>query len=74
MKQTLLLIATLGAMLVAATALSVKVWLGMDADMEVHGWAAMFIGVTLSILVGAGLMVLVFFSSRSGRDDTGRWS
>jgi hypothetical protein len=35
------------------------------------GWmyAAMFGGVLFSLLVGGGLMALVFYSSRAGYDD-----
>lgn len=72
MKSTLILAAALGAILVAAVILSVQVWTGMDAAMTGHGWFALAIGVVLSIVVGAGLMALVFFSSRSGHDDQDR--
>jgi hypothetical protein len=34
-----------------------------------YGWAAIIGGVTLSLLVGGGLMALVFYSSRHGYDD-----
>lgn len=38
-----------------------------------HGWAALVIGVVLSLVIGVGLMVLLFASSRRGHDDTTRW-
>ncbi len=38
-------------------------------EMGVHGWIALFIGVTVSLAVGTGLMALVFFSARHGYDD-----
>lgn len=37
--------------------------------MSVHGWIALTIGTVLSLLVGGGLMALVFYSSRHGYDD-----
>jgi hypothetical protein len=64
-----LLVAALGGILLAAVLLSVRGWFGMDAQMTGHGWLAMGLGVVLSIIVGAGLMALVFFSSRRGYDD-----
>lgn len=71
MKLTLLAL-SLGAILLAAIILSVRVWFGMDAQMTGHGWFAMALGVVLSIVVGGGLMALVFFSSRRGYDDVDR--
>ena len=37
--------------------------------MTAHGYIALAAGVTLSLLVGGGLMALVFFSARKGYDD-----
>ena len=34
-----------------------------------HGWIALGLGTFFSMLVGCGLMALMFFSSRSGHDD-----
>ena len=34
-----------------------------------YGWLAIIGGVTLSLLVGGGLMALVFYSNRHGYDD-----
>lgn len=38
-------------------------------EMSIHGWIAMWIGVVLSMALGAGLMALVFYSARRGYDD-----
>ncbi len=38
-------------------------------EMGIHGWIALSIGVIISMVVGIGLMVLVFFSARHGFDD-----
>jgi ABC-type Mn2+/Zn2+ transport system permease subunit len=35
----------------------------------VAGYVAMAIGVVFSVLLGVGLMVLVFYSSRAGYDE-----
>ena len=40
-----------------------------DTVMSGHGTAAMVIGVVFSLIVGIGLMALVFFSSRRGVDE-----
>ena len=39
------------------------------ADMSIHGWIAMALGVGFTILVGGGLMALVFYSDTNGYDD-----
>jgi hypothetical protein len=41
-----------------------------DVEMGIHGWIALFIGVVVSMAVGIGLMVLVFFSARRGFDES----
>jgi len=38
-------------------------------DITVHGWIALSIGVLFSLVIGIGLMALVFFSSRHGYDE-----
>lgn len=35
----------------------------------VHGWTAMILGTVFSIIVGGGLMALLFYSSRHGYDE-----
>ncbi|HVV41388.1 MAG TPA: hypothetical protein VHC94_10025 [Nitrobacter sp.] len=34
-----------------------------------HGWIALGLGTFFSVVVGCGLMALMFFSSRSGYDE-----
>jgi hypothetical protein len=36
--------------------------------MSGHGWAAMTLGIVFSLVVGCGLMALLFFSHRRGYD------
>jgi hypothetical protein len=40
-----------------------------DVVMDKHGWIALGLGTFFSLLIGCGLMALMFFSSRSGHDD-----
>jgi hypothetical protein len=45
----------------------------LDLDsihMSIHGFLAMGVGIGLSILLGGGLMALVFYSNAHGHDDT----
>jgi hypothetical protein len=37
--------------------------------MSVHGWIALGLGTFFSLLIGCGLMALMFYSARSGHDD-----
>jgi hypothetical protein len=37
--------------------------------MDKHGWIALGLGTFFSILIGGGLMALMFYSNRSGYDD-----
>ncbi len=65
-----LLIAILVGMLGLSAAASWHVWSELDAAaMTGHGYLALAAGVTLSLIVGGGLMVLVFYSARRGYDD-----
>jgi len=40
-----------------------------DAEMSASGWIALVLGVLLALLLGMGLMALVFISSRRGYDE-----
>lgn len=44
-------------------------WVVQAVDVPDWGWAAIIAGGGLSILVGAGLMALMFYSSRMGYDE-----
>jgi hypothetical protein len=65
-----LLIAPLLALLALALWFAVSSWMHF-AGMEIplYGWVAIAGGVIFSLLVGGGLMGLVFYSSRHGYDD-----
>ena len=64
------LIVALLVLLAGAVWVAVTGW-GIHGDVEIsgHGYAAMAIGIVFSIVIGCGLMTLVFYSSRHGYDD-----
>lgn len=56
-------------MLVFAVIWASMAWTaGSAVPMSGHGWAALIIGVVFSLLIGCGLMALMFYSSHSGHD------
>jgi len=64
------LIAALGALLAAALAAAAYLWWRMaEVEMGFHGIVALILGALLSLLLGGGLMALVFHSSRHGYDE-----
>jgi hypothetical protein len=42
---------------------------GEGVQISVHGYIAMALGIFFSLVVGVGLMTLVFYSSRAGYDE-----
>ena len=61
-------IALLG-MLALAVMFMISAWTRIHAEMSVHGWIALTLGIFFSLIVGCGLMMLVFYSSRRGYDE-----
>jgi hypothetical protein len=72
-KGGVAIIVALLALLVAAVALVVHVWRATDVEIPAYGWAALAAGSFFSVLVGGGLMALVFYSSRAGYDEPPRF-
>ena len=70
----------MGWMAVAAVAsvLLALIWLKSFGDpLPLHAQIATILGVGFTVLVGTGLMTLVFLSSRSGHDEDatfGEWN
>ncbi len=63
-------VVTLLALLAASIWYAWGLWNAVDApDMPAGLYAAMILGVLFSIIVGCGLMALVFYSSRRGYDE-----
>jgi len=44
-------------------------WTSADNDVPTSGYVAMALGVIFSLVVGVGLMALLFYSSRAGYDE-----
>jgi cation transporter-like permease len=58
------------AILVAAGWFASRAWTAVSGPpMPAAGYAAMILGIVFSLVVGCGLMALVFYSSRHGYDD-----
>ncbi|MDQ8729391.1 hypothetical protein [Bradyrhizobium sp. LHD-71] len=68
MRNVLLIVVLLA--LLAGTGVFVYFGLvgGHHAELGVHGWTAMALGIVFSLVVGIGLMALMFYSSRHGYD------
>lgn len=57
-------------LLLASAGVAAYVWREIgDVDIGMHGTIALVAGVLASLVVGVGLMSLVFISSRRGVDD-----
>ena len=64
-----LTIAVLPGLLALVGWIGYRLWNLVDIDMPPWAWAALAFGVGLSLLVGFGLMALLFYSSRMGYDE-----
>jgi hypothetical protein len=65
----IILLVVLAILLIFTGVWAVLVW-NASAGVEIgkHGWIALGLGTFFSLLIGCGLMALMFFSSRSGHD------
>lgn len=69
--RSLYVIAPLIALLAAALWFAASAWGRFDDDpVPLWGWFALGGGVVFSLLIGGGLMALMFYSSRHGYDDS----
>jgi hypothetical protein len=67
------IVAPLFAILGAAMWFAARTWLSLDGPpMPPAGYIAMTIGIVFSVVIGCGLMALVFYSSRHGYDEPPR--
>jgi len=70
LRGTIVIVAALLAFLVLASVGAWWSWRSMgEVEIGGHGMVALGLGVGLSLLLGVGLMSLVFFSHRRGYDD-----
>jgi len=67
---TVALIGILLAILIAAVWFAARTWTSVEGPpMPVTGYVAMTLGVLFSLVVGIGLMALLFYSARHGYDE-----
>lgn len=64
-----LVLAALFVLLGITVAWAIYAWNAVNVEMSVHGYVAMTLGIVFSLLVGCGLMALVFFRNRRGYDE-----
>jgi uncharacterized membrane protein YqhA len=70
MKNILIYILIASVALLLVTFFAINLWFQMsDVQISNNGMIAIFVGSFFTILLGAGLMTLTFFSSRNGFDD-----
>lgn len=70
MMKTLLLAVILIGLLILAVFGAFHVWTEIgDVEMSTAGIIALIVGASMSLLLGGGLMFLVFLSSRRGHDE-----
>lgn len=68
--RTLLVVVPLLALLALSVWFAGAAWVRLGGEaIPVYGYVAIVGGVLFSLLVGGGLMALVFYSSRHGYDD-----
>jgi hypothetical protein len=69
MRKYLVIIPLL-ALLTAAVWIAAYTWSAIEGpQMPTEGYVAMWLGIVFSLIIGCGLMALVFYSSRYGYDD-----
>jgi len=66
-------VAAIAVLLLLLAGAGVFAWVGLfdshDTPLGVHGWTAMVLGIVFTLVVGIGLMALMFYSSRHGYDE-----
>jgi len=67
---TTALVAALLGLLAASIWFAVHTWMSVEGPpMPTAGYVAMTLGVIFSVVIGSGLMGLIFYSSRHGYDE-----
>ena len=70
--RKVVLFAPLFALLAVSLWFAGDSWMHFGGDIPFVGWLAIAGGVFFSLLVGGGLMALMFYSNRHGYDDINR--
>ena len=71
--RILALVVPLLLILAASVWWAIGLWTSVEGPpMPTSGYVAMWFGIALSLVIGCGLMVLMFYSSRHGYDDRAR--
>lgn len=71
-KSTWIAVGAAIAVVAVIIVLMASVWTGLgDTGMSAGGWAALVLGVIVTLALGIGLMALVFISNRRGFDEPG---
>jgi TRAP-type C4-dicarboxylate transport system permease small subunit len=68
--KSVFLVLVLLALLAATLWWSVYAWNSVDVEMSIHGYIAMILGIVFSLVIGCGLMAIMFYSSAT--DTTNR--
>lgn len=64
------LVVSVIALLVLTVIGAISAWsIGGSIEIGKHGWIALGLGTFFSLLIGCGLMALMFFSGRRGYDE-----
>lgn len=70
MRGVLTTLAVMVVLLATASAFSWRVWSELrEVELGIHGWLALGLGVGATLILGVGLMALVYHSHRHGYDD-----
>lgn len=70
MRKSVVLAAILLPLLAGTAAVSFWVWRQLgDTELGLHGWIALGLGALFTLVIGGGLMALVFYSHRHGYDE-----
>ena len=68
-----IILAVLAALLIGVGILAISTWTSTSGVViSEEGWIALSLGTFFSLIVGCGLITLVFYSSRHGYDDLDR--
>src|SRR4029453_2132491 len=70
--KSFFLILVLLAVLAATLWWAIYAWNSVDVEMSIHGYIAMILGIVFSLVIGCGLMALMFYGCRHGYDEIDR--